>query len=129
MENDGLKIFLWKSQISRKFWVRFGWYSQSTSQTIQRSLGLPRDAFWKNRKNVLLATKSPSDTENDEKWKKSKILKSIINENASFSGSNNVDFCSQIFWLSTKQFRKIQKLILHKTWHIMMATMNKYLRK
>ena len=102
-------------RISRKFRICFRWYSQSISQTIQRSLGLLGGAFWKDRKKVMIATKSRSETENCKELKEEGKLKSIKNENASFSGSNNMDFCLRIHF-SDEQNRTNKKTILHKTY-------------
>ena len=64
--------FCWKIKISREFWVRLARYAQSTSQTLQRRIGLPRKGFWKNRKNVIIGTKSfffKTNYENEKSWR------------------------------------------------------------
>ena len=54
--------------------------------------------------------------------KKSKISKSSKNENASFSGSNSVNFCLRNIDFTDEHTWKIKKQILHETRHIMMST-------
>ena len=49
--------------------------------------------------------------------KKSKSSKSIENENASFSRSNDIDFCFRKFHFSDKNVQQTGKLILHKSCH------------
>ena len=109
-----LHFLLWKMTISQKFWILFGWYSQSTSQTMQRSLGLPRGASWKDKK-VIIATKSPSESKNVEKWKKLQKWKSIRYKNIRLSGSNHIDFWSWKIYFGDQRARRVEKLVLHKT--------------
>ena len=56
-------------------------------------------------------------TTDDDRWVAVdvKFLKSMKNENASFSGSNNVYFSSRQTDLSKKHVRQIEKVILPKT--------------
>ena len=52
-------------------------------------------------------------------------MKLTKNEKASFSGSNDVDFCLRKIYFEDKHIRKIKQPILHETRHIMMSTIEK----